>query len=152
MPQLPRLRVAIVLIGLIIHAGQVATGAHAAGGNRLGQVKTWDFQLQRYDLARLAASPADMLVIDHSRNGRAGGIFTATEIERLKRRPDGRPRTVIAYLSIGEAEDYRYYWRPEWKVVPPDWLHSENCRWPSNYLVRYWMEGWQDIIYRDASS
>ena len=50
------------------------------------------------------------------------------------------------YLSIGEAEDYRYYWRPEWKIKPPPWLDKENPNWPGNYKVKYWYSEWQDII------
>jgi endo-alpha-1,4-polygalactosaminidase (GH114 family) len=35
---------------------------------------------------------------------------------------------VIAYMSIGEAEDYRYYWKEEWKNNPPEWLGEETIR------------------------
>ena len=59
---------------------------------------------------------------------------------------------MIAYLSIGEAEDYRYYWQPEWKENPPAWLLDENPNWPGNHKVYYWDPEWQAIIYGNHSS
>ena len=58
---------------------------------------------------------------------------------------------MLAYLSIGEAETYRYYWKWYWGwffgVFAPRWLGGENPEWPGNYGVRYWQEGWQKIIF-----
>lgn len=52
--------------------------------------------------------------------------LTTTEIESLKIKANGGSRLVISYLSIGEAEDYRYYWQQNWKITPPSWLGDEN--------------------------
>jgi len=78
--------------------------------------------------------------------------FSRREIAALKRKSCGGNRLVLAYLSIGEAEDYRPYWRPYWKAVPPAWLGEENPDWPGNYKVRYWMEDWQRILFGDPAS
>ncbi|TAN37800.1 MAG: hypothetical protein EPN23_04615 [Verrucomicrobia bacterium] len=43
-----------------------------------------------------------------------------------------------AYLSIGEAGDYRGYWEKEWSAQPPTWLGAENPDWKGNFKVRYW--------------
>ena len=75
-----------------------------------------------------------------------GTPFTAAEVERLKHKANGGKRLVICYLSIGEAEDYRYYWQSEWKRHKPGWLDRENPEWPGNYKVRYWDPAWQEII------
>lgn len=32
-------------------------------------------------------------------------------------------------MSIGEAEDYRFYWQNTWKNNKPDWLLTENPQW-----------------------
>ena len=58
----------------------------------------------------------------------------------MQRKPDGGARIVLAYLSIGEAEDYRSYWQRDWSVSPPAWLGAENPDWPGNYAVNYWDE------------
>ncbi|MFD2433635.1 endo alpha-1,4 polygalactosaminidase [Mesonia maritima] len=54
---------------------------------------------------------------------------------------------VIAYLSIGEAEDYRYYWKESWNRDFPDFIEAENPEWEGNFKVKYWEEEWQEIIY-----
>ena len=55
-------------------------------------------------------------------------------------------------MSIGEAEDYRWYWDERWirgkKLTKnaPTWLDKLNPDWKGNYKVRYWNEDWQTII------
>lgn len=78
--------------------------------------------------------------------------LTANEISSLKVKTNGGTRLVIAYMSIGEAENYRYYWQSEWATNPPSWLAEENPNWPGNYKVRYWQTSWQDIIYGNDNS
>ena len=55
-------------------------------------------------------------------------------------------------MSIGEAEDYRYYWQSEWNSNPPSWLDNEDPNWPGNYFVQYWNESWQNIIFGSDES
>jgi cysteinyl-tRNA synthetase, unknown class len=74
--------------------------------------------------------------------------LTADDVARLRVRPDGRPRLVVAYMSVGEAEEYRFYWQDAWKTAPPAWLGPENCAWPQAHRVRFWEDGWRDLVYR----
>jgi cysteinyl-tRNA synthetase len=91
----------------------------------------------------LSATAYDLFIID---------LFTSDtelseqQINDLKTKPQGGSRLVIAYMSIGEAEDYRYYWKSEWESSPPDWLLKENPDWEGNYKVAYWKEEWQSIM------
>jgi cysteinyl-tRNA synthetase len=78
--------------------------------------------------------------------------FTAAEIDQLKTKANGGKRLVIAYMSIGEAEDYRYYWLSSWKVGSPAFIVAENPDWPGNYKVQYWNADWKAIIYGNDSS
>ena len=78
--------------------------------------------------------------------------FTASEIQQLKSKANGGTRLVISYMSIGEAEDYRYYWQADWEQDKPSWLDEENPEWEGNYKVKYWDEKWQDIIYGNDDS
>ena len=50
-------------------------------------------------------------------------------------------------MSIGEAENYRYYWKPGWALIQPPWLLGENPNWSGNFKVRYWEADWQRIIF-----
>jgi len=78
--------------------------------------------------------------------------LTISDLVQLKTKPSGSSRLVLAYMSIGEAEDYRYYWQSSWMNDPPSWLAEENSYWPGNYKVRYWMKEWQDIIFGNDGS
>jgi len=73
--------------------------------------------------------------------------LSASEVASLKIKANEGFRLIIAYMSIGEAEDYRYYWHTEWETDPPSWLAEKNPEWPGNYKVQYWNKGWQNIIY-----
>jgi cysteinyl-tRNA synthetase len=79
-------------------------------------------------------------------------ILTANEIESLKTKQNGSKRLVICYLSIGEAENYRYYWQKSWKPGEPEWLQTENKNWEGNYKVHYWHTEWKSIIYGQTNS
>ena len=56
-------------------------------------------------------------------------------------------KIVIAYISIGEAENYRFYWNKSWDTDPPDWIGKENPEWEGNYPVKYWFDEWKQIIF-----
>ncbi|NOR53168.1 MAG: hypothetical protein GQ536_03655 [Candidatus Aminicenantes bacterium] len=92
----------------------------------------------------------DILLIDAFYDGIEA--LTANEITSLKTKSNGGSRLVIAYMSIGEAENYRYYWQSGWNTTPPSWLAEENPDWPGNYKVRYWVKSWQDILYGNDNS
>lgn len=83
---------------------------------------------------------------------RDGTAFTAEEIELMKHKANGGKRLVICYMSIGEAEDYRYYWQPSWDRHAPAWVKRENPSWKGNYKVCYWCQAWQDIICGSGDS
>lgn len=116
----------------------------------LSSVKSWGYQLRRIDFNVIAASPFDLVVTDHAFafNRRFQHEFSRDEIERMKTRPDGSRRIVLAYLSIGEAERYRFYWQQEWYEPgkAPSWLATANQIWEGNWRVRFWEPAWQGLI------
>ncbi len=102
------------------------------------RAKTWLYQLQSAEPAALATRNPDLAVIDYSRDGSAEGAYGAADLAPLH----ASGTVTLAYFSIGEAEDYRFYWQSAWASLPPSWLGPENPDWPGNYKVRYWDEGW----------
>lgn len=100
-------------------------------------------------LTALGNTDHDMLIIDLYYEDTE---LSLAEVTALKTKNGGGSRLVIAYMSIGEAEDYRYYWDPAWETSPPEWLAGENPDWEGNYLVRYWYRQWQDIIFGNDDS
>lgn len=104
----------------------------------------WEF------INAIRATNYDLLIMDLFFND--GVAFTAWEIEQLRNKANGGKRLVIAYMSIGEAENYRYYWQAQWTAGKPLWLDSENPQWEGNYKVKYWNKEWQGIIYGNDDS
>ncbi len=83
----------------------------------LAEAKGWTYQLQGLDPGRAAREASDLLVIDYSRDGSAATALSPPEVDALKTKADGGRRLVVSYLSIGEAESYRYYWNPSWTTA-----------------------------------
>ncbi len=98
----------------------------------------------------VTATNYDALIMDLYFNDNTP--FTAAEITQLKNKANGGKRIVISYMSIGEAENYRYYWNASWNTTKPSWLNAENPDWPGNYKVQYWNKDWQNIIYGNDDS
>ena len=121
--------------------------ARQAARQRLAAVERWGCQYQNIDVAHLAATSLDLVVIEPVVDGATGGSATREEVTTLKLKPDGTRRLVLAYLSVGAAEEYRSYWQSDWKRSDrPDWLGHENPEWPRSYSVRYWQSGWRGIV------
>lgn len=117
----------------------------------LGQVKNFlylinpeNYPTKHNFIEAICATNYDLIIMDLFLNEEE---FSADEIEQLRNKANGGKRMVIAYMSIGEAEDYRYYWQAEWKRGNPSWLDKENPKWKGNYKVKYWNAEWQAIIF-----
>ncbi len=117
----------------------------------LAAARSWAYLLQDVDYRRLAATDADILVVDAGTPD-PGAQLSKRDLARLKKKRDGKRRIVLAYVNIGEAEDYRAYWRKSWDKAPPDWLGSANCRWKGDHRVRHWHPDWQKIVYGTRAS
>ena len=114
--------------------------------SELTEVNDFLYQLQDIDLSAIGDSAYDLIVMDYSSDGSETGEFAPAQIAALKDSPGGA-KIVLAYMSIGEAEDYRFYWRGIWKPGSPSWLEATNPNRPGNYKVRYWEPEWQSIIF-----
>lgn len=126
--------IAIFLIGIQVFAQRPS----------LSPIQSWGYQLQDIIASEVASNPSFQLVVmDYSSDGTDDTKFTFDEIRAI--RESGKK--AVAYFSIGEAEDYRYYWQPEWNNTPPAWLGPENPEWPGNYKVRFWHPDWQAIVF-----
>ncbi|MEZ5817613.1 MAG: endo alpha-1,4 polygalactosaminidase [Hyphomicrobiaceae bacterium] len=95
-------------------------GAGSASHSRatIAGVKKWGYQLQGLQVDRVAAGDHDLIVVDETLD-RENADGTGAALARLRQKPDGGRRLVVAYLSIGEAEDYRPYWKAAWVAPGP---------------------------------
>src|SRR3954471_4102343 len=133
------------IVGSIQPASPMQASQQVDAGRWRG-VQHWLYQLQNLDVGRAAASGFDLIVTDYSADGSDARRFTPEQVARMQA---GRPagRLVLAYMSIGEAEDYRSYWRQEWRPGNPAGLLPVNPEWSGNYPVEYWQPEWKRILY-----
>mgnify|MGYP002640278078 FL=1 len=73
----------------------------------------------------------------------------AEVVTQLQNAP--HPKKVIAYIDIGEAEEYRVYWDESWSIGNPAWIVGDDPDgWVENYPVAFWAEAWQAIWLEDG--
>ncbi len=134
----------------------------------LDEIRFWGYQIQAIDadgaIDALAESHYDMLVIEPTRTDAESLEFdTKGMVDRLKGTTAGdgiHRKLIIAYVDIGEAEDWRWYWDwskepedaqiPDEVNLPDDWPDYIVARdpdgWVGNYPVAYWEAAWKDIM------
>jgi cysteinyl-tRNA synthetase, unknown class len=110
--------------------------------------QTWAYQLQKYEgpfgLSQMIKSKPSIWVIDYSSDGSSEKKWNAEKINQIKL----NGHFPLAYMSIGEAEKYRFYFKDLRKSL----LIRENKNWSGNYIIRFWNKTWQKIIYGSPSS
>jgi cysteinyl-tRNA synthetase len=109
-------------------------------------VNDFTYQLQRARPERIGETSFDLVVVSISATGGSREV-----IENLKQSPGGK-KIVLCYMSIGQAERYRFYWQQGWFEDPPSWLDERDPNWSGDYWVRYWLPEWQAIIYGSPDS
>nr|WP_309755843.1 endo alpha-1,4 polygalactosaminidase [Flavobacterium sp.] len=125
--------------------------------NNLSQVKNFlylinptNFTSKSEFITAVTSTNYDLLIMDLFFKDNTQ--FTSSEIKQLKNKANGGKRLILSYMSIGEAENYRYYWQPSWNTNKPSWLDTQNPNWAGNYKVKYWNTEWQNIIYGNNNS
>jgi cysteinyl-tRNA synthetase, unknown class len=119
-------------------------------------IDTWMYQIQGLDdsvaISSLAETEYPMLVVEPGHNFTSDVYNTSELVQSLRRTPSGQQRLLLAYIDIGQAEDYRTYWQANW-IAPtanssgtPDWLVTiDPDGWSGNYPVAYWRQEWKDL-------
>ncbi len=138
----------LIFIGTILLGGCLQQSTPNIQNSELVQnsepvQNSWAFhyQLQDATYAQLRNLHAAVVVVD------IDDVHLLEEEMALLRKNN---ITILSYLSIGEAEDYRGYWKTGWKAGYPSFVDEENPEWEGNYKVRYWDTGWQEIILEKA--
>jgi cysteinyl-tRNA synthetase, unknown class len=133
-------------------------GPEVVAGPRLAPALSWACQYQGIKVDAIAKCPADAVVIDATPDGSRENFFSSSDTAAM-RSGQGRPKKLIAYMSIGEAEYCRFYWKDAWvrngqkTAEAPKWLDQPNQdNWEGNWTVRYWDPTWQDIIINRPDS
>ncbi|GAB4013027.1 MAG: endo alpha-1,4 polygalactosaminidase [Bdellovibrio sp.] len=113
---------------------------------RLIDIKQWGYQLQAYrppfDLERIQQSKKMLWVIDYSLDGTESRRFRKDQLEILKKNNN----VILSYLSVGEANSFRYYF----EKLPKSVLAGANKDWGS-IKVKFWEKEWQDMLLETSS-
>jgi cysteinyl-tRNA synthetase len=130
----------------------------------LSQVKYFAYQIQGLEddgaVDKIAESKYDLVVIEPTRtvsdeNRSFDTRKMVAKIQNSKASDGIHRKIVIAYLNIGEAEDWRWYWKwskqnPKKKGIPSDWpkyiVKLDPDGWAGNYPVKFWSEDWKDLV------
>ncbi len=144
--------------GLSSVPGAPARQAKAGDVGRLVEAQNYLYLLNPEKFAQaedmvgaVSAGDFDVVIIDpFFRNDRP---LAAAEIEQMQRKPSGGRRLMLAYLNVGAAENWRYYWQSDWRTGSPTWLgETYSDDYPDEFWARYWREEWHDIIYGSNDS
>lgn len=138
-------------ISWVVLAGLLAVVLGGCNAPRAEQpdwasVHNFLYQLQHADPERIGETAFDLVVVSLSAAG------NSTEVIPALRDSPGGPKLVLCYMSIGQSENYRWYWEPQWTTDPPDWLDVPDEVWAGDHWVRYWDPEWQGIIYGSPES
>ncbi|MBF0287021.1 MAG: endo alpha-1,4 polygalactosaminidase [SAR324 cluster bacterium] len=119
--------------------------------------QSWAYQLQAadsYDIELMAESQVELIVMDYSHDGTAAKEITPSEIQQIRQGTGSESsKVILSYLSVGEAEQVRFYWQDSWitdgqpNENAPAFLAAANPKWPDNFKVRYWMPEWHSVLY-----
>jgi len=112
-------------------------------GNSQGMGRVDEFAL------KMKSTNYDMVVVDVF-HGRLP--LSKQAVETLKYKKIGAKRLVLAYLDIGSAASYRYYWQPGWREGSPLWISAPYKGDPDRYNIQFWQPEWQRIISGDTQS
>ena len=116
---------------------------------KLGAVYTWfyilDFNIESSVVRKISASAYDMVVVEPIFTERENTDFQVAEMVRRLKGKQGK-RLVIAYIDIGEAEEWRTYWKRGWRIGSPKWIVANDPDgWEGNFPVAYWHPEWRKI-------
>lgn len=117
--------------------------------NYLYLIDTEKFSNKQHMLQALQRTNYDVLLIDAFFNG---DVWAASEVAQLKTKANGGKRLVIAYMNIGAAEKFRYYWQKGWRLHHPPWLKKLYDGYDDEIWVKYWYSEWKDIIVYGQNS
>lgn len=133
-------------------AGESASPA-ADRENPFDEVEHWlyliDVNLETDTVDEIVESEHDLVVLDYIPSEQQNTDYPIGEVVDRLHAADHQ-KLVLAYIDIGQAEDYRVYWEEDWRIGNPDWIVANDPDgWEGNFPVAYWREEWQAIWLGD---
>ena len=144
-----------------IYYASVAVTVASSARHRLENAWFWMYQIQDLDadgaVEALARSNYPLLVLEPGHNFSEYPYDTAQMAADLRTTPQGLERVLLAYVDIGQAEDYRDYWQQNWQAPTalsagyPDFLLAPDPDgWSGNFQVAFWRDSWRQLWLGDS--
>lgn len=116
----------------------------------LEEVDTWfyylGFDLPEKDYRAMLRSDYDMMVLEPVFTENNNLDFPIAKFV-TSLHDSKEDRLIIAYIDIGQAEEWRSYWQSDWGLGNPEWIVSADPDgWEGNFPVAYWHDEWQAIF------
>jgi cysteinyl-tRNA synthetase len=145
---------------LCLAAAAGSGSQNSAGGTnirdiRLEDVQTFAYLIQDVDvegnLQELRQSHFDLYILEPcvTEKGNRGFDIArlVSDIRDFNRANYLKNPIVLAYADIGQAEDWRWYWKKSWGPGRPDWIVTvDPDDWEGCYPVAFWDPAWEDIV------
>lgn len=117
----------------------------------LSQIRNWlpmvrgdGFVTKEEWLLAVERTNHDLVVVDVAHRGT--DPLTKADVKRLKHKQLGPPRLVLAVMSIGKAHDWRWYWRPGFRVGEPVWVFHPVSGQPGAYYADLQSPEWRKLL------
>jgi len=116
----------------------------------MSEVKNWlpmmhadSFEDRDAWVEAMKHSSYDLLLLDPFCKGKP---LTKAHVEALHYKSFGSRRLVFARLPVGLAFANRWYWKPEWKKAPPNYMRPADPADPNTWIVEYWNPDWKATL------
>ena len=133
---------------------EVSSKVSANRARQLDDVEHWlyliDVNLDADTVDQIVESEHDLVVFDFIPSEQQNEDYPMGEVVDQLHGAE-QPKLVLAYVDIGQAEDYRSYWETDWEIGDPEWIVANDPDgWEGNFPVAYWRDEWHDIWLDDG--
>jgi len=121
----------------------------------LNEVKSFAYNIQNVDSYsqwnELTESHYDMYILEpcvtekEKENFNIEGLLE--NIKEYNYTEYNKDPIILAYVDIGQAEEWRWYWEEGWEPGNPEWIvTTDPDDWEGNYPVAFWYPEWENIV------
>jgi len=149
-----------LLVGFIIIVGTEGRIAdrypdRAIQDVKLSDVKLFTYLIQDVDtesnMQELRQSHYDMYILEPCVTEKGNRDFMISslidDIRYYNQTNYLKDPIILAYVDIGQAEDWRWYWKNRWEPGRPEWIVTvDPDDWEGCYPVAYWDPEWENIV------
>ncbi|KAA5595741.1 endo alpha-1,4 polygalactosaminidase [Blastochloris sulfoviridis] len=142
----------LALLGLPRAAVASQRTTRAEPKELLTTVRAWGCQYRNVDVAAIAKSDLDLIVLDPRPQDAEHAFIGRSACDLLRVKPNGQRRLALARLCVGETNVTRWYWPQAWRDAPPAWAERVNPARPGVRHVEFWQPEWQSLVFSGNAS